>query len=124
MNRWKYNNYDWEYDDFIDGIPQDHTADGFDPNDPFYDVIVASHSQDHTEDDDFDPLYTYKKEIEKKYFENKPRCGKFANAYSHNIDNIKIMQMRIKNCTLREIAKQFNCSPSTIRNRLNKLGMR
>lgn len=61
-------------------------------------------------------------DIVRKTFENQPNHGKSAHAYSHNIDNFQIIQMWNSGKSFREIANHFNCSPSTIRNRLVKMG--
>lgn len=65
-----------------------------------------------------------RKQLEKASFEDSHGHGKFAHAYNHSIDNIKILQLREKGQSLREIAKYFHCSPSTIRNRLMRMGIK
>ena len=119
MNSWKSDNDDWGIDDiFISRCPEDYTEDDFYTDRPF-----GGSDKEFCMDPDVEE-HLINKQLEKECFENKPKHGKFASAYSHDIDNIKIIQLRENNCTLREIAKHFNCSPSTIRNRLRKMGMR
>ena len=97
MNSWIYDDDDYDADD-----------------------IFGDESDEYDIGDDYEELMY--KEMDKWYFEGKPRHGKFAHAYAHNIDNVRIIQMREKGKSLREIAAQFDCSPSTIRNRLKKMG--
>lgn len=63
-------------------------------------------------------------ELERMCFEERKGYGKNAHAYDSDIDNIAIIQLRDEGRTLREIAELFDCSPSTIRNRLKVLGMK
>lgn len=60
-------------------------------------------------------------ELERMCFKERRGCGMDAHAYNRDIDNIVIMQLREEGKTLREIAELFDCSPSTIRNRLKIL---
>ncbi len=62
--------------------------------------------------------------LEQETFENQRLHGKQAHAYKHEYDNVKIMLLREDGKTYREIAKIIGCSPSTVRNRLRKLGRR
>ena len=63
-------------------------------------------------------------ELERRYFEELEGRGKNAHAYNHDYDNFVIIQMREDGKTLREIAEQFGCCPSTIRNRLKIMGIK
>lgn len=76
------------------------------------------------EDDDFDPFDDEKldKELERKAFEDIPKHGVHAHAYKKGLDNQKMRKLREKGYTYRQIAEQLKCSPSTVRNRLKKLG--
>lgn len=107
MDYWKFYNNDWDDFDIYDKV-------GYSDQELYMDLDIDLDVEDHI----------MNKQLEKESFENKPGHGKFAPAYSHDIDNIRIIQMRESACTLREIAKEFSCSPSTIRNRLRKMGMR
>lgn len=109
MNSWRSDNDDWGIKDIFGDSEEDY--DEFDDFEAYDELINKE-------------IEKYYREKEKEVFENKPKHGKSAHAYSHHIDNIRIIQMRRDNYTLREIAKQFNCSPSTIRNRLNKMGLK
>lgn len=75
-------------------------------------------------DEDYDPFYDEEKEREEeaRAFESIPKHGVHAHAYNKKLDNLKIKRLRKKGYTYREIAKQLKCSPSTVRNRLKKLG--
>lgn len=64
------------------------------------------------------------REWERKCFEGQKGYGKDAHAYRDDIDNVLIMQMRDDGTSLEKIAERFECSKSTIRNRLIKLQMR
>lgn len=82
-------------------------------------IFVDEPTEDEIDMDAVD--HAMLKELEKKQFERIAKQGKFARAYKANIDNIVISNMRDEGKSYREIAKHFDCSPSTIRNRLNKL---
>lgn len=62
------------------------------------------------------------REEERWVFENIPKHGVHAHAYKKKLDNLKMKELREKGCTYREIAVQLGCSPSTVRNRLRKMG--
>lgn len=62
------------------------------------------------------------REEEKRAFESIPKHGVHAHAFKKGLDNLKMKELRKKNYTYREIAKQLGCSPNTVRNRLQKLG--
>lgn len=47
--------------------------------------------------------------------------GMYAHAYRHDLDDIKIKAMREKGISYREIGRQMGCSPSTARNRFEKM---
>ena len=49
--------------------------------------------------------------------------GKHTHAYREDLLNSEIIQLRENGFTLERIAHQLNCSPSTVRNRINKLKM-
>lgn len=47
--------------------------------------------------------------------------GKHTHATREDLDNVRILQLRAAGRTLTQIGEQLGCSPSTVRNRLNKL---
>lgn len=61
------------------------------------------------------------REEEKRAFESIPKHGVHAHAFKKGLDNLKMKELRKKNYTYREIAKQLGCSPNTVRNRLKKM---
>lgn len=76
------------------------------------------------EEDDYDPF----QEEENRWFESRafdfvPKHGFHAHAYKKQLNNLKMIRLREKGKSYREIAKQLNCSPSTVRNRLKKMGI-
>lgn len=98
----------------------------FDEDDYYTDDKSDEEKEDYSPEDAIMDKYEEEmlKSLEKKAFESKPKHGKFAPAYDPNIDNIRIVQMREVGKSLREIAEQFNCSPSTVHNRLTEMGFR
>lgn len=62
------------------------------------------------------------KHIEEHYFTEIKGCGYFAPAYKKSLDNQKMIKLRREGNSLRKIAEILGCSPSTVRNRLKKLG--
>ena len=59
-----------------------------------------------------------------KPFENKRLEGKDAHAYKEEYSNAEIAMLYERGLSLRQIAKELGCkSPSTIRNRLIKMGL-
>lgn len=81
-------------------------------------------SNRYDDDDDFDPFEDVEREREEEKwaFESVPKHGVYAHAYKKELDNHKIRELRKKGYTYRQIAEQLKCSPSTVRNRLKKLG--
>ena len=61
------------------------------------------------------------RELEKKAFEGKRLCGKNAHAYKAELDNLRMLDLWGEGKTLREIAQAMGCSPSTVKNRLDRL---
>lgn len=49
--------------------------------------------------------------------------GKHTHAYREELLNSEIVRLRRAGWSLAKIAEQLGCSPSTVRNRLNKLRM-
>jgi len=76
------------------------------------------------DNEEFDPFYD--EEIERarelRAFDEVPKHGFHAHAYNRKLDNLKMRKLRNKGYTYRQIAKQIGCSPSTVRNRLKKMG--
>lgn len=75
-------------------------------------------------DDYFDPFEDEEEEREEERwtFEAIPKHGVHAHAYKKELDNLKIKKLKKNGYTFREIAVQLGCSPSTVRNRLKKMG--
>lgn len=97
--------------------------------DLFEDFEAASVADDmddsiYDEDDDFDPFYDEETEREEERwaFENVPKHGIHAHAYKKELDNLRMKKLREKGYSYRKIGKHLGCSPSTVRNRLKKLG--
>lgn len=116
-------------DIFIDLVEQDESVedDPFTPDDDD-DLFVDAVEQDESIEDDLEYdnlLDKFIKEreakIENQRFNSVPGHGKQANAYRHDLDNLKIKEMREKGYSLQKIADMFTCSRSTIRNRLKQL---
>lgn len=119
MAGWGFNSSDYDAQEIYGDIRSEYNMedeldifDGFDDQDEAYDMDGDSY------DDQI------RRGLDKEHFESKPKHGKFAHAYSHNIDNVLIIKLREEGKTLREIARQFSCSPSTIRNRLKKMKLK
>lgn len=75
------------------------------------------------EDDDFDFFIDEEeREEERLAFGLTPKHGIYANAYKKGLDNYTMKRLRKKGYTYRQIAGKLGCSPSTVRNRLKKLG--
>ena len=98
------------------GIYQDWYSDNEDVNmdDFLYD-----------ENEDFDPFgdEAQEREEERWGFEKVPKHGVHAHAYKKNLDNVRMKRLRERGYTYRQIGKQLGCSPSTVRNRLKKMGI-
>ena len=62
--------------------------------------------------------------LEQQTFSSVPKHGIHAHAYKKGLDNLEMMKLRGERKTYREIAKQLGCSPSTVRNRMKKMGVK
>ena len=58
---------------------------------------------------------------ERRAFEGKRLQGKNAHAYKHDLDNKKMYNLYQEGKSYHEIGQLMGCSPSTVRNRLQKL---
>lgn len=72
------------------------------------------------EQDDFDDIQMIQG-LERKQFEGTRLCGKNAHAYKKSLDNVEIYNLKSQGLSYREIAKLLDCSPSTVRNRFNRM---
>lgn len=79
----------------------------------------------YDENEDFDPFgdEAQEREEERWDFEKVPKHGVHAHAYKKSLDNVRMKRLRERGCTYRQIGKQLGCSPSTVRNRLKKMGI-
>lgn len=98
----------------------------FDERDYYTGDGESAEYEEYSAEDALADLYEAEMEkiLEERAFGRMPKHGKFAHAYKHDIVNGVIIQLRGEGKTLREIAERFECSPSTIRNRLKIMGMR
>ena len=85
----------------------------------FYDTGILSNYDDS--DEWLERLLEEREaeELQKTNFEK----GKHTHAYREELLNSEIVRLRRAGWSLAKIAEQLGCSPSTVRNRLNKLRM-
>lgn len=96
----------------------DTSEDSWDPS--------APEDAGYEDDDWIDEQYARmeKKELEereRRAFEGKRLQGKNAHAYKNKLDNLTMYHLYQKGKSYREIGQLMGCSPSTVRNRLQKL---
>lgn len=111
-------------DIFLDVVEQDEYGPigPIGPIDPYDPYAVTYEDLDSIDDECIDEYYKkHLMEIENQRFNSIPLHGKQANAYRHDIDNLKIKELRDKRYSLQKIADLYSCSRSTIRNRLKQL---
>lgn len=85
----------------------------------FYDTEILSNYDDS--DEWLERLLDEREaeELQKTNFKK----GKHTHAYREELLNSEIVRLRRAGWSLAKIAEQLACSPSTVRNRLNKLRM-
>lgn len=72
-------------------------------------------------DDNSEGLDLLGEDLIAKVFEVNEKYEVHAHAYNERLSNLKMKELREKGLTYREIGKQLNCSPSTVRNRLKTM---
>ena len=85
----------------------------------FYDIGILSNYDDS--DEWLERLFEEREaeELQKTNFKK----GKHTHAYREELLNSELVRLRRAGWSLVKIAEQVGCSPSTVRNRLNKLRM-
>lgn len=124
-------NFEMLFEEFYcdaEGQDDSHDFDPFEPDpaeaEPDPDGGLYCYGDAYSQDYEDRLLEEYKNNyIEKKTFDSVPKCGYHASAYRDDLDNQEIINLRVKGYSLRKIANILGCSPSTVRNRLNKMGI-
>lgn len=73
---------------------------------------------------EYDDTQLQREYLDSETFSSVSGRGREAPAYKNSISNIAILKLwDDEGLSCREIARQLHCSPSTVKNRLNKMGL-